>query len=478
MPVDTAIRPDADGDALLAALRGIVGDVHVLDRPFEMVGYLSEPRDKFKGRARCVVRPANREEVAAVLALCHGTGTGVVPQGGNTGLVGGQVPYADGRTIVLSLTRMRAVRDVDPVGNTMTVEAGMTLEAARVVADGVDRLFPLWFASAGSCTIGGNLATNAGGVNVIAFGSTRDLVNGVEVVMADGRVLSALGKLKKDNTGYDLKNLFVGSEGTLGVITAAVLKLHDKPRSVETAFIGVADPQAALDLLGLARGRMAGEIRAFELIPRLALEFVTQAHGLRDPLARPHAWYVLLELASQSGQGLDARVLDLLEEAGAAGLIADATIAASLDQAAELWALRENISDSQKHFGGSIKHDVSVPVACVPAFLAAVGPEVQAAVPGARLCAFGHLGDGNIHCNVQQPEGGDKAAFLARWNEVNRIVHAIVGRYGGSISAEHGIGQLKRDLLPTVKDPVALATMRAIKAALDPEGILNPGKLL
>ena len=478
MPVATAVRPEAGSDALIAALRDIVGPAHVLEDPRDVVGYLTEPRDKFKGRARCVVCPATREEVAAVLALCDATGTGVVPQGGNTGLVGGQVPTADGQTIVLSLTRMKAVRDVDPITNTMTVEAGMTLDAARVVADGVDRLFPLWFASAGSCTIGGNLATNAGGVNVIAFGSTRDLVNGVEVVMADGRVLSALGKLKKDNTGYDLKNLFVGSEGTLGVITAAVLKLYDKPRSVETAFIGVADPQAALDLLGLARGKTAGEIRAFELIPRLALEFVTQARDLRDPLGQPHAWYVLLELASQSAQGLDARMLDLLEAGNTAGLIADATVAASLDQAADLWALRENISGSQKHFGGSIKHDVSVPVACVPAFLAAVEPEVQAAVPGARLCAFGHLGDGNIHCNVQQPAGADKSAFLARWDEVNRIVHGIVGRFGGSISAEHGIGQLKRDLLPGVKDPVALATMRAIKAALDPKGILNPGKLL
>ncbi len=478
MPVSMAIRPEADSDKLLAALRAIVGPAHVLDHPVDVAGYLIEPRDKFKGRARCVVRPAIRDEVSAVLALCGETGTAVVPQGGNTGLVGGQIPGADGLAIILSLTRMKAVRDLDPVSNTMTVEAGMTLDAARAVADGVDRLFPLWFASAGSCTIGGNLATNAGGVNVIAFGSARDLVNGIEVVMADGRVMSALGKLKKDNTGYDLKNLFVGSEGTLGVITAAVLKLVDKPRSVATAFLGVADPQAALNLLGLARARMAGEIRAFELIPRLALEFVSEAHGLRDPLAQPHAWYVLLELASQSEHGLDARMLDVLRAGRESGIVADATMAASIDEAADLWALRENISDSQKRFGGSIKHDVSVPVACVPAFLAAVEPAVQAAVPGARLCAFGHLGDGNIHCNVQQPLGGDKAAFLARWEEVNRIVHGIVGSFAGSISAEHGIGQLKRDLLPGVKDPVALATMRAIKHALDPAGILNPGKLL
>ena len=469
-------------DALVVRLRAIVGEAHVLEAPGDVAGYLTEPRDKFKGRTRCVVRPKTREEVAAILALCHETGTALVPQGGNTGLVGGQTPDAGGRAIILSLTRMNAVRDVDPVGNTMTVEAGMTLEAARTIADGVDRLFPLWIASGGSCTIGGNLATNAGGVNVIAFGTARDLVNGIEVVLADGRVLSSLGKLKKDNTGYDLKHLFVGSEGTLGVITAAVLKLVDKPCSVETAFIGLDSPRAALALLGLARAKLAGEVRAFELMPRIAIDFVTRAHGLREPLGERHPWYVLLELASQTDRGLDERLHGLLEEASEAGLIADATVAASLDQAANLWDLRENISDAQGKFGGSIKHDVSVPVASVPAFLEAVEPAVLAAIPGARLCAFGHLGDGNIHCNVQQPASADvraeKAAFLARWQEVNAIVHGIVAGFGGSISAEHGIGQLKRDLLPSVKDPVALATMRAIKQALDPQGILNPGKVL
>ncbi len=477
-----ATHIEAGDDTLVARLRAIVGDAHVLEAPADVVAYLSEPRDKFKGRTRCVVRPKTREEVAAILALCHDTGTALVPQGGNTGLVGGQTPDAGGRAIILSLTRMNALRDLDPVANTMTVEAGMTLDAARTIADGVDRLFPLWIASGGSCTIGGNLATNAGGVNVIAFGTARDLVNGIEVVMADGQVLSSLGKLKKDNTGYDLKHLFVGSEGTLGVITAAVLKLVDKPRSVETAFVGLESPQAALALLGLVRAKLSGEVRAFELMPRIAIEFVTRAFGLREPLGDSHPWYVLLELASQSDRGLDERLRGLLEEASEAGLIVDATVATSLDQAANLWHLRETISDAQGRFGGSIKHDVSVPVSSVPAFLAAVEPAVQAALPGARLCAFGHLGDGNIHCNVQQPDSadikGDKAAFLARWPEVNIIVHGLVARYGGSISAEHGIGQLKRDLLPGVKDPVALTTMRAIKHALDPRGILNPGKVL
>ena len=464
-------------DDLLGRLADVVGASHVLTADADLAPYLHEPRDRYAGRARCVVRPKSREEVAAILALCDATGTPLVPQGGNTGLVGGQTPE-DGAAILLSLTRMDALRDLDPVSNTMTVEAGMTLQAAREAADRADRLFPMWIAAGGSCTIGGNLATNAGGLNVIGHGNTRDLVNGIEVVLADGRVLSNLSKLRKDNTGYDLKNLFIGSEGTLGIITAAVLKLAPKPRSVATAFLGVPSPKAALDLLDLAQHRAGGEINAFELIPRIALDFVQQAFGGRDPLSGRHAWYVILELASQAEAGLDARLLALLEAAAERGLVEDATVAASLDQSEQLWALRENVSEAQKHFGGSIKHDISVPVADVPAFLAEVEPIVQAVVPGARLCAFGHLGDGNIHCNVQQPEGADKAAFLARWDDVGAAVHGLVRRFGGSISAEHGIGQMKRDLLAKVKDPVALETMRAIKRTLDPKGILNPGKVL
>ncbi|WP_158810510.1 FAD-binding oxidoreductase, partial [Beijerinckia sp. L45] len=363
--------------------------------------------------------------------------------------------------------------------NTMIVEAGVTLLQAQQAADAAGRLFPLSLASEGSCTIGGNLATNAGGTAVIGFGNTRDLVNGIEVVLADGRVLSNLSKLKKDNTGYDLKHLFIGSEGTLGIITAAVLKLFPKPRSVETAFIGVATPEAALALLGEAKTAFGGEITGVELIPRIGIDFVLRHHaGLGDPLAARHAWYVLLQVATQTEVGLNARVLAFLEAAIDSGIVVDATVAASLDQAAKLWALRELMSETQKLEGGSIKHDVSVPVASVPAFLAAVEPAVLAAVPGARLVAFGHLGDGNIHCNVSQPVGADTAAFLARWDEVNAIVHGVVAQFDGSISAEHGIGRLKRDLLTQVKNPVALETMRAIKAALDPHGILNPGKVL
>ena len=478
MNAPLAIHPLVDQDDVAHRLREIVGAANVLAEPADTAAYLREPRGLYKGRARCIVRPKTRDEVAAILKLCHATGTAVVPQGGNTGLVGGQTPVGDG-AVVLSLTRMNALREIDTVTDTMIVEAGMTLQTAQVEAERAGRLFPLWFASAGSCTVGGNLSTNAGGVHVIAYRNTRDLVNGVEVVLADGRVLSNLSKLKKDNTGYDLKHLFIGAEGTLGIITAAVLKLFPLPRTVEVAMVGLASPDAALELLKLARDRMAGKLKAFELIPRIALDFVLgSVAGTREPLASRHRWYVLIELATQADEPLAAELAAFLEDAAEREVIADATVAASLSQGKELWALRENISDAQRHFGGSIKHDISVPVACVPAFLAAVEPAVTAAVPGARLCAFGHLGDGNIHCNVQQPEGADKAIFLARWGEVNAIVHGIVGRFGGSISAEHGIGQLKRDLLPAVKDPVALDTMRAIKAALDPTGIMNPGKVL
>ena len=479
MNIQTVDRPALAQDDLIDSLNAIVGAANVLVEDLDKAAYLREPRDLYKGRARCVVRPKTRDEVSAVMKLCHATGTAVVPQGGNTGLVGGQTPFADGAAILLSMTRMNALREIDTVTDTMIVESGMTLQTAQGEAEKAGRLFPLWFASAGSCTIGGNLSTNAGGVNVIAFGNTRDLVNGIEVVLADGRILSNLSKLKKDNTGYDLKHLFIGAEGTLGIITAAVLKLVPRPRTVEVGFAGLASPKVALELLQLARDKMAGKIRAYELIPRIALDFVLgSVSGTREPLDGRHPWYVLIEVASQADEPLNEELLALLADAADRRIIDDATVAASLAQRQALWALRENISDAQKHFGGSIKHDVSVPVACVPAFLDAVEPAVMATVPGARLCAFGHLGDGNIHCNVQQPEGADKSAFLARWDEINTIVHGIVARFGGSISAEHGIGQLKRNLLPQVKDPVALDTMRLIKAALDPTGILNPGKLL
>ena len=466
-----------DDDAFLVKLTAIVGTAHALRAPADIAAFLSEPRDLYHGRARAVLRPGSTAEVSAILRLCHATRTPVVPQGGNTGLVGGQTPDEAGRAVVLSLTRMKALREIDVSSNTMILEAGVTLGEAQAIAEKHGRLFPLSLASEGSCTIGGNLATNAGGTAVIAYGNMRDLALGLEVVLADGRVLSNLSKLKKDNTGYDLKHLFMGSEGTLGVITAAVLKLFAPPRARAAAFIGLRDPANALALLELARGHAGGAITTFELMPRIGLDFVMRhAPGAREPMAGAHPWYVLLELSLQSGE---SGVLEaILEAALEKELIDDASVAASLDQRRAFWKLREDLSDVQRLEGGSIKHDVSVPVASAPAFIAEASAAVTAAMPGARIVGFGHLGDGNIHFNVSQPVGADKAAFLARWDEINTIVHGIVTRYDGSISAEHGIGQLKRDLLPGVKDPVAMALMRSIKATLDPRGILNPGKVL
>ena len=472
-----ADRPVADHAALIARLAAIVGDKYVLRDPADMQAFLREPRDLFHGKATCVVRPASTAEVAAVLALCTETSTKIVPQGGNTGLVGGQIPDL-GDEIVLSLGRMNRVREVDAASNTMIVEAGMTLLRVQEEAERVGRLFPLSLASEGSCTIGGNLATNAGGTAVLAYGNARDLVTGLEVVLADGRVLSNLSKLRKDNTGYDLKNLFIGSEGTLGIITAAVTKLYPKPRAIETAVIGLADPHKALELLALAQEKAGHEVTTFELIPEIGLEFVLR-HGpdTRDPLEHRHAWYVLLELSSQ-GESIDDEMMAILETGLERGLVEDAAVASSLDQRKAFWKLRDLLSEVQSREGGSIKHDVSVPVRHIPRFLDEVIAAVAARVPGVRMVPFGHMGDGNIHCNVSQPIEADKAAFLARWDEINAIVHGIVAQHHGSISAEHGIGRLKRDLLPTVKDPVAMEVMRALKATLDPQNILNPGKVL
>jgi FAD/FMN-containing dehydrogenase len=468
-----------DTPSLLSRFVEIVGARHVIAEPADMERYIVEDRGLYHGRALCVVRPGSVDEVSRLVAICHGTNTKIVPQGGNTGLVGGQIPDESGDEIVLSTARLTAIREVDPASNTMIVEAGVTLLRAQQEAEKVDRLFPLSLASEGSCTIGGNLSTNAGGTAVLAYGNARDLVLGVEVVLADGRVLSNLSKLKKDNTGYDLKHLFMGAEGTLGVITAAVLKLFPRPHARETAFVGLASPEAALSLLTLAQQRAGQSVVTFELMPRIGIDYVLRhSPGARDPLSGPHPWYVLIELASQAGHGLRETTESLLGEALEKGIAGDAALAASLDQRNAFWRLREHLSEVQKHEGGSIKHDVSVPVASVPAFIAAATPAVEAALPGARVVAFGHLGDGNIHFNLSQPVGADKTSFLARWHEINDVVHEIVAGYGGSISAEHGIGRLKRDLLPRVKDPVALEVMRALKRTLDPKGLLNPGKVL
>src|SRR3954454_8359534 len=469
-------RPPMD-PSLLARFAAIVAPRHALTEPLEVAPYVSEERGLYHGHTPLVLRPGSVADVSAILKLASETATAIVPQGGNTGLVGGQTPHHG--EIVLSLTRLDRVREVDATSNTMTCEGGVVLANAQNAAAEAGRLFPLSLGAEGSCTIGGNLSTNAGGTGALAYGVARHLVLGLEVVLADGRVLNNLRKLKKDNTGYDLRHLFIGAEGTLGIITAAVLRLFPQPRAVETAFIGVPSPHAALALLNLAEERAGGSVTSFELIPRIALEFaVKHAPPCRDPLDHQHPWYVLLELSSQAREGLRAVIEDLLMTAAERRLINDATIAESLDQTKALWLLRHHIADTQKYEGGSIKQHVSVPVNAVPDFIVEAMAAVEALVPNARPVPFGHLGDGNIHFNVTQPPGADRAEFLTHWHEVNAAVFAVVAKYAGSISAEHGIGVMKRDLLPSVKDPVAFDLMRSLKRMLDPQGILNPGKVL
>lgn len=457
----------------LERLAAVVGEAHAIRDPAQMDRYKREWRQIWVGRSPLVLRPQSTTEVSRILAIASETRTAIVPQSGNTGLCGGQIPDESGREVVLSLERMNRILDVDPANNTMTVEAGVILHDVQQAAAAADRLFPLSLASEGSCRIGGNLASNAGGLNVIAYGNARDLCLGLEVVLADGRVWNGLSRLRKDNTGYDLRNLFIGAEGSLGIITAAVLKLFPQPRSRETTFIALPSPHAAIELLSLMRDMSGNRIVAFELIAALALDFAVRHADVRRPLG-PAPWYVLAELADP----VPGAMLQLLEEAMSRGLASDAVVAQSENQRSEFWAARELISESQKPEGGSIKHDVSVPVSRVPEFLAAADAAVLSLMPGARFVSFGHLGDGNIHYNISQPVGMDRDHFLARWNEVNDVVFEVVARFGGSISAEHGIGRLKAHRMPAIKDPVALDLMRQLKSALDPHTILNPGRVL
>ncbi len=464
-------RPTED---TLAKLAAIVGAAHAIRDPIAMDGYMREWRQIWHGRSPLVLRPGSTQEISRILALANATGTAIVPQSGNTGLCGGQTATDDNTEVVLSLDRMTRIIDADPNDNTITVEAGAILKSVQEAADGVDRLFPLSLASEGSCRIGGNLSTNAGGLNVIAYGNARDLCLGLEVVLADGRIWNGLKRLRKDNTGYDLRNIFIGAEGTLGIITAAVLKLYPKPKAYETAFIAVADPQAAVDLLSLAKEMSGNRVVAFEIIADLALQFTIRHMGTRNPLAQTSPWYVLTELADPQLGAMAA----LLEVAMAKGLVGDAAIAQSQAQRTELWTLRELISESQKPEGGSIKHDISVPVSKVPQFLKEADAAVGAMMPGARFVSFGHLGDGNIHYNVSQPLGMDKAAFLETWNAMNDVVFEVAMKLGGSISAEHGIGRLKAHRMPQIKSAVELEIMRSLKRTFDPNNTLSPGRVL
>ena len=460
---------------VLARFSAIVGDKYAITDQQKISPYLVEDRGLYQGQSPLVLRPGCAAEVSAICKLATETKTALVPQGGNTGLVGGQTPHRG--EIVVSLRRLDKIRDVDGQSNTMTCEAGVILANAHLQASHVDRLFPLWLGSEGSCTIGGNLSTNAGGIAAVAYGVARDLVLGLEVVLSDGRILNGLSKLKKDNTGYDLRNLFIGAEGTLGIITAATLKLFPKPHSVETAYAGIASPSAALKLLALAQNAAATTLTSFELIPDIAVEFAVK-HGpsIRAPLTNSHAWYVLMEISSPRDDARET-IESVLAEGMEQSIVDDAVIASNLDQRNSFWKLREVISSAQKPEGGSIKHDVSVPIASVPEFIEDANEAVAKLIPGARPVPFGHLGDGNIHYNVSQPVGADKAGFIARWRDMNEVVHTIVAKYHGSISAEHGIGFLKRNELPNVKDAVALEIMRSIKKSLDPLNIMNPGKV-
>lgn len=463
--------------SLLVRFAAIVGDKYAITDPQLQAPYVVEMRDLFHGHTPLVLRPASVDEVAAIVKLANDTGTAIVPQGGNTGLVGGQTPLDN--EILLSLNRLDRIREVDATSNTITCEAGVTLQRAREAAEAVDRLYPQLLPSEGTCTIGGNLSTNAGGTAALAHGVARSHVLGIEVVLADGRILHDLNKLKKDNTGYDLKNLFIGAEGTLGVITAAVLRLVPRPRSMETAFVGVPSPEAALALLTIASESAGGGVTSCELMSREGVEIVLRhTAGCRDPLDTPHPWYVLIELSSQSPSGLREVLENILERGIERNLVDDAAIAESLEQTKAFWRIRENFGEAQRHAGGSIKHDISVPVAAVPEFLKDAAAAVERAVPGAHPLPFGHLGDGNIHYNVNQPPGADRAEYLTHWDAMNAAVYEVVKRYGGSISAEHGIGVIKRHQLPSVKDPVAFELMRSLKSLLDPKGILNPGKVL
>ena len=467
-------------DTFISQLQAALGPSALLTDPADMAPYLSEERGLFSGCARAVIRPATTEDVAQAVRLCADHGVGIVPQGGNTGLTGGACPDYSGDVVVISLSRMNRIRSIDRANFSMTVEAGVILETVQKTAAGVDCLFPLTMGAEGSCQIGGNIATNAGGSGVLRYGNTRDLVMGLEVVLPDGRIWNGLRALRKDNTGYALKHLFISGEGTLGIITAAVIKLFPAPKDVQTAFVALADLDSALALLSRVRAESGDQATAFELIPRLGVELTSKLiPGVSDPFNQAYDWYVLVELASSR---VDSGLLDTLEEflgaAIEAGEVADAVIAKSGEQRHALWHMREGLPIAEKQSGGGIKHDVSVPVSLVPAFLRAATEGVKEAMPGVGVLPFGHVGDGNIHFNLLQPVGMDRAAFIEATHRVNRVVHDIVASMEGSISAEHGIGQLKKDELGRYKSEVEIDLMKKIKAAIDPAGIMNPGKLL
>ena len=467
-------------DPLIAGLQAIVGARHCLIEPEAQAPFVTDWRNLYHGRARAVALPGTVAELQAIVRLARQHRAPIVPQGGNTGLCGGATPDDSGRAILLSLKRLDRIRAVDPLNNSMVAEAGCILANLQQAASEADRLFPLSLSAEGTCQIGGNLATNAGGLNVVRFGNARDLCLGLEVVLPDGTLLSGLNALRKDNTGYDLKQIFIGSEGTLGIITAAALKLFPRPVARATAIVALSDLDVAPALLARCRAGLADQLVSFELLPRFGIELGRRfMPGLSWPLAQLPEWSVLIEASTSSGAfDIRAAMEQSLAASLEAGEIADAAIASSEAQSRAMWQLREGILEGQNRTGASIKHDVSVPVAQVPAFIKAANAAVLAAWPEARVLAFGHVGDGNTHFNLAQPENESKAAFTARTAEVNRVVHDVVASFGGSISAEHGIGQLRRAELHHRKPAAELDLMRRIKRTLDPEDLMNPGKLV
>jgi FAD/FMN-containing dehydrogenase len=459
---------------LLEQLGGIVGTQYVLTDPAEIQPFVTDWRGRYAGLAQCVVFPANTAEVAAVVKACAAANTPIVPQGGNTSLCGAATPDSSGQAVVLSLRRLNQIATVDPLNSTISVGAGCTLAAIQAAAQSVDRLFPLALASEGTCQIGGNLSTNAGGVQVLRYGNTRDLTLGLEVVLPNGEIWDGLRGLRKDNTGYDLKQLFIGAEGTLGIITGAVLKLFPRPSMQTTCWLNVASPSATVHLLNQAKTAFDAQLTAFELISETSLALVLKNIPETQRPSASSPWYVLAEFSDTSSYSLEFWLHARLES----GEISDAVLAQSETQSAQLWRLRESISEAQKIEGVSIKHDIAVPVSRIPDFLAQADAALEDRFPGIRVVAFGHVGDGNLHYNLSKPDALDNATFLEAQPEVNRLVHDMVNALNGSISAEHGIGQLKRDELLRYKSSVEIELMRAIKQALDPRGVMNPGKII
>jgi len=466
-------------DQIRSRLIELVGASYVLTHSDDTAPYAADSRKRWFGKALVVVKPGTTKEVAAVVRLCAETRTPIVPQGGNTSLCGGATPDASGRQLVLSLARLNRIRAIDTVNNTMVAEAGCVLATLRQAADDADRLFPLSLAAEGSCMIGGNLSTNAGGVQVLRYGNTRDLALGLEVVLPSGEVWNGLRVLRKDNTGYDLKQLFIGAEGTLGVLTAAALKLYPKPRAQATAFVALNSVLDALKLLTYLQSRVGDRLTAFELTSDFCLRLARRHFPhLPAPLVGTYSQYVLFELSDTQDEGVGALAESVLAGAMETGLVRDATIAASKAQVRQLWALRENMTEAQILEGAHVKHDISIPISRIAEFIWTCDARLARAFSGIRIVTFGHVGDGNLHYNTILPEGADPAMFLAHSSEINRIVHDTVAEFDGSISAEHGLGQYKRDEILRYKSTVEVELMRALKRVVDPLGIMNPGKVL